>query len=239
MPLLTSGIRVRRVFVARLLLVLILLPTAPYGFLLILQTYSAWQARRTLDRLEALRLGDPAADFDRAVRSCKAEYGTRSLTAGAYRFALLVDKLWNLAPSIAEGVYDALNFGGLHYWRLNAADTVKDGRIVGLSVGLMAVGRGETFGAQWRIASTIPDRCLRGFQDKNASTCVSPFAISSNPGGEGYRFFLTDRSSKRDLEARIVNRSCLFPFHSCKSIFEFLPRANRLIQEQNVSISHD
>jgi len=234
-----SQFRVRSGFVVRALLVLIIVPTALYGFLLILQAYSAWQATRTLDRLEALRLGDPAADFDRAVRSCRAEFGTRTLTAGAYRFDWIYSKLWNLAPPLSEGLYDALDLGGLHYWRLNAADTVQDGRIADLSVGLMDVGRGETFGAQWRIASTIPERCLRRFQNKNTSTCVSPFAITNNPGGEGYQFFLTDQSSERDLNSRIVNRSCLFPLHSCRSISEFLPRASGLIQEQNVSISHD
>jgi hypothetical protein len=236
----TNQSRVRR-FIFRALLILILLPFALYGVLLALQTYSAWQAARTLDRLEALRLGDPASDFDKAVRSCKWEFGTHTLTAGAYRFDLVWTKLWNVAPSMAESLRYALDLAGLHYWRLNAADSVQEGRIVGLSLGLMAVGRGETnrgetFGASWRMASAIPERCLRHLSNKGSPTCVSSFAIDSDPGGVGYHFFLTDRSSARDLSARSPNRSCLFPFHSCKSIFEVLPKAHGLITEQNVSV---
>ncbi len=222
-----------------LLIAILAVPAVFYLSLLTLQTYSAWQATRTLDRLEALRLGDPAAAFDRAVRSCKAEYGTHSLTAGAYRFDPLFDKLWNLAPPVAESLNHVLNLGGLHYWRLNAADSVQDGRIVVLSVGLMAVGGEGTFGVGWRITPAIPERCLRRLPDKSIPTCVSSFAIDSDPGGEGYQFYLTDRSSIRDLNARIANRSCLFPLHSCKGVFELLPKASGLVREQNVSISHD
>jgi hypothetical protein len=213
--------------------VIIALPLVLYLFLLTLQVYSAWEASRTIDRLEALRLGASPANFDNAVRLCKSEYGTYSLTAGGYRWSSFYDRLWNISPMLANGLSDFLNLAGLRYWRLNAVDAVENGQIRSLSMGLIAQGRKATLGAGWRMAPTIPEVLLRHVANKSIVSYAHWFAIDANPGGEGYTIDYTQQSPARDLAARTINRSCLMPFHDCNTLYELLPNLHEFLQEHD------
>jgi len=78
----------RRKLLALTAVVLVGIPLALYLFLFALQAYSVWQASRMLDRLEALRIGDPAQECDRALDGTAPENGTHTIAAGT-RLAIL------------------------------------------------------------------------------------------------------------------------------------------------------
>lgn len=210
---------------------LVAFPAALYVVMLALQIYSAWEASRTLDRLEALRIGDPAADFDKAVRSCREQYDTHVLISGSWSaLRYFPSKVWDV--SLGDGFRTSLNRAGLRYWELRASDKVSDGRIRSLSVEVLDFGYPMSVGAGWRIATDLPEFCVEHVTKSDAPTCVNWFAIDAIPGGEGYHVNLTDRSSAQDLSARVVNRRCLYPFGHCSSVFQLLPNLHPLLQKQ-------
>jgi hypothetical protein len=232
----TSNFRVRPGLVVRLLLVIILFPVAVYGVLLVLQTYSAWQAARTLRRLDALRLGDPADEFDRAVRACRWDGDTHLLVPMTYRLDWY-GPLWNhVAPRAANRISDLLNLLQLRYWRLTASAKIENRQISGLSVGLVVFNREEALGGGWRLVSHVPEVYLRRTPNKNVATFVRQFSITAlTVVGEGYDVVTTTQSSSEDLNARNINSACLLPFRRCRTPLELLPRVEPLLEKQNLA----
>ncbi len=225
----------RRRALALAAVVLVGIPVVLYVFLFTLQAYSVWQASRTLDRLEALRVGDPAQDCDRAISTAPIQFGAHTLTAGAYRFTGLWNFLWKVSPRLAYELQDFTSQVGLRYWRLNASCGVHDGRISSLSTGLMVMGRYEMLGGGWRFASSIPDSYFGRQPDKNLATGIRFFAIDSPPNGEGVEIFATTRSSQADVAARRINQECLLSFRGCESLCQLLPHAAPIFEERHLT----
>ena len=221
----------RRKLLAIAAIVLVCIPVALYAFLFALQAYSVWQASRTLDRLEALRIGDPAEDFDKAVRLCKSGYGVYGLTAGAYRPKYLWDHIYKLPQELADQVPLLASRVGLRWWDLTTSATFQEGKIATVSTRLWVVGRYEMLGAHWQIASTVPSSELLD-ASKDIPTYMRWFHITSMPSGEGFKIDATARTSEKELSARRINRTCLISSRGCDGLCEMLPDAVPVLEKQ-------
>ncbi|HXZ42145.1 MAG TPA: hypothetical protein VEG68_15475 [Terriglobales bacterium] len=182
-------------------------------------------------------MGDPAENFDQAVRPCPMEKTNSGricvLTAGAFRFGVVARLLSDLPADWAFNVSRLLDRAALRYWRVVASDAVAEGRIEGVSVGLMVAGRYETLGARWGISDSIPARYakLEPSADQQR-TYMGWFNITSIPGGEGFSIQATRASTDRELQARRINRRCLLTFRGCDGLCEFLPDAVPVLRER-------
>jgi hypothetical protein len=94
-----------------------------YLVLLGMKAYSQHQASHLLDRVETLRLGDPEANFDSAVKGLavkKIPWGTLcTVTSGAYRFATLWRVIYEMPEKPGSSIWTFCNRAGLRYWRLD------------------------------------------------------------------------------------------------------------------------
>jgi hypothetical protein len=212
-----------------------------YMLLLGAQAYSAVEASRMLDRLEALRAGSPVADLQQAVRPCEVKRydsgETYELYAGAFRVRSPWRLLWKLPEEWAYGAEDVLNRLGLRQWMVRVIPTVRDGHIERLSVGVLVAGRYEQLGAGWEVAQRIPER----FEDEELSaesrrTYMHWMHLTSFPrSGESFGIYVTPASTEKELQARRVNRSCLFSFRGCDGLCELLPDAIPVLKDRNAS----
>jgi len=224
-------------FVVRLLLVPVLFLVALYGVLLALQTYSAWQAARALDKLERLQLGDCATAFTAVVSGWNSDKDEYFWLEPIIWRADWDGWLYNhISPRTAERVGHLSVLLGLRYWRLSATPRFESGRVAVLSAELFVSNREESIGGAWEFMPYVPERYLRATPGLNMPTFVAPFAIDSNPGGYGYRVILTPRSSPGDVSARQMKCTCLLPFYRCRTPLELLPHVAPLLDRQNLAL---
>lgn len=236
-PLPTNQIQVRPGFILRVLLGLILFPASLYGLLLILQGYSAWQAASTLDKLQSLRLGDPAAAFTDAVSTWQSD-GDRhfSLLPIPYR-ADWYGWLYNhISSRSAERVSHLSNFLRLRNWRLHTSAEFESGRIASLSATLLLFNPEESVGGGWTLAPSMNEPFIPPATDPNTPTFVNWFHITSSVEGYGYRVSTTPRSSADDLKARHIDCACLLPFHRCRTPLQLLPNVTPLLEKQKLAL---
>jgi hypothetical protein len=225
----------RRKLLALTAVVLVGIPLALYLFLFALQAYSVWQASRMLDRLEALRIGDPAQECDRALDGTAPENGTHTIAAGTYRFVRLTEWAVKVEARLADKAIALADRVGLRSWKLRANCGIKDGHVTGVTAGLMVDGREEILGAGWRLVSAIPDSLLRHEPDKSVATSIHFAAIDGPPNGEDVEIFATMRSSPADLSARRIDTRCLLSFRGCESLCQLLPHATRILEARDLA----
>jgi hypothetical protein len=223
----------RRKLLSSAALVLVGIPVALYAFLFALQAYSVWQASRTLDKLEALRLGDSAQDCDRALKHLRLEDGMHTMATGGYRFERPLSWIWK--TRLAYKDIPLADRAGLRSWKLWAGCGTKDGRVSSVTAMLIVNGKEEALGAGWWLTSVIPDFEPRHEPDRNVATHVGSFSIDGSPNGAGVKIYTTARSSSAGLAARRVNRSCLLSFRGCESFCQLLPQAVPLFEEGNLT----
>lgn len=232
--------RSRRVWVLLITFASVVAILGSYFFLLGAERVSARQAAEMLDRLEKLRLGDPATAFENAVQGCAITKTTSDwtcvLTAGAFQSTYPWQLLWRLQDGRALTVERILSRGGLRYWRLVALASIRDQQIERVSAHLILGGRYETLGAVWGLAETVPpyDRKLSPSADQQR-TYMGWFNITSVPGGEGFRIHATPASSEEELRARRINSACLFSFRGCDGLCELLPETVPVLKERRSS----
>jgi len=211
-----------------------------YIGLLGMQAHSKRQASRILDRIEALRVGDPQTKFESAVEGCLLERdseGTRCvLTSGAYRFQPLWIELWKVLPdSWSEAIWESSNKAGLRYWRLNIFASAQDGLVRNISANLYVVGRYEALGTEWTIGSDLPSRYAREGRDiDDTRTYMSWYHITSRPSGEGFRIYTIPQSTPKELLARKINRKCMLSFKGCDGLCELLPDAMAVLADRHL-----
>jgi len=214
---------------------------AAYLFLLAEERYSVWQASKMLDALEAIRLGDPARKFEQAVRGCEIErananYGC-TVTAGAWRFGPLWILMSKLPNDRSYELGQLLNRSGLRYWSLSASSTIQGGQIQSVSVHSFVAGRDEALGASWAITERVPGHHygLRVWSADQERTYMGWYHITSVPSGEGFTVHATPASTKKELDARRINRSCLFSSRGCDGLCELLPDVVPVLKERGSS----
>jgi len=225
----------RRKLLVLAAIVLVGIPFGLYVFLFALQAYSVWQASRTLDKLEALRLGDPAENCDRALEHLQPEGDAHVMVGGPYRFARLAEWSLEAAPLLAYKGRALADRVGLRTWKLRANCGTKDGFVSGVTAGVMVDGRQEVLGGGWRLGSAIPDYLLRHEPDQTVATSIRFSAIGGPPNGEFVEIVATTRSSAADLSGRYVNPRCLLSFRGCESLCQLLPHAGAIFEERNLT----
>jgi len=225
---LLSRSRKWRIFAITIAL-LIAAPLALYVSTLIMQAYSARQASKMLDALEALRVGDPASRLEHAVPGCKIEkllsgYGCETFPGwGEWHWRLLsrVTFVSDLRKT------ELLRRAGIQPWYISVSSSVREERIRGIRVLAIVVGRHKSLGAKWQIAESIPSPLLHepnpGPDEKR--TWFGGFSITSLPGGCGINIAVTPGSTPRELQARHINRACLGSFGRCYELRDLLPDA--------------
>src|SRR5215472_1933487 len=91
-----------------------------YLVLLGMEAYSKRQASHLLDRIEALRLGDPETTFDSAVKGLPVKNTSAgklcTVSSGAYRFTALWRFIWWLPEKPGSSIWNICNRAGLRYW---------------------------------------------------------------------------------------------------------------------------
>ncbi|MGA2696646.1 MAG: hypothetical protein ABSE92_11325 [Terriglobales bacterium] len=131
---------IRRVGMALFAVVIAL--SAFYLFLLAEEAHSARIVSQVLDRVEALRVGDSAADFERAIQGCKHEKGDSiwscTLIAGPFRRSFPWEQMSVMPDSLKYSVIQTLNRGGLRFWRLYISANLQNEKIQAISVGLFS-----------------------------------------------------------------------------------------------------
>ena len=209
---------------------LILAPVFLYLILFAMEVYSAHQASVALTQLENLRLDDPAS----SVSAFKTEAGVYVLNAGAFRLERLWDWMWTFSPDCAERLFYFASRAGLRWWRLTTSATAENGKLRGVSVGFMVVGRYEMLGTGWNLEGSHDPSVWtrRAATDSDRRTFLHWFAITSMPSGEGLRIEVTPESTSTELAARHINRKCLLTVHGCDGLCELLPRASKLLRER-------
>lgn len=220
-------------------IVVIALPVVIYICLVTLQMYSAWQAAGALDKLQRLRLGDPAAAFTNVVSKWKSDRGEYFwLEPIPYR-ADWYGWLWNhISPRTAGRVADISVLFRLRYWRLSASPRFEGGQIASVSTTLVVFNREESVGGGWTLAPSMDEPYFPPTIDRDIPTFVHWFHITSTVGGYGYRVITTPRSSADDLNAREMNYACLLPFRHCGTPFELLPNVAPLIEKQKLAMGN-
>jgi hypothetical protein len=211
---------------------------ALYAVLLSAEYLSARRVSRILDRLEEIRLGDPATKFDDAVCGCEirrtgSEYSCW-LGAGAFR----LPRLWALVAKLPlEQNYRlarTLDRLGLRFWHLYAYSSVRDNRIQSISAQILVTGKDETLGAKWTIAPEVSKDYLT---DESAGdqkrTLIHWFHITSLPSGQGLMVDTTPASNGQEMAARKINRACLFSFRGCLGLCEFVPGAFQILRNRS------
>jgi hypothetical protein len=235
-PLLQSrGTRIVLFAVAALVMAL----PALYLFLLAAEWDSARKASKMLDRLERVRMDDPAANFEQAVRGCKLQKTSSGDTCIVYVGAFRFDTPWRLIARLPSDwdykLNEALSRAGLRQWRLAVFSTVHDERIQSITVGFGVVGRDyEALGADWVISDRVP---VRYYADRRLSsdqyrTYLSLYHITSVPSGVGFTVYATGASTENELRARFINRRCMFSFRGCDGLCELLPNAATVLKER-------
>jgi hypothetical protein len=210
-------------------------PLALYVSTLFMQAYSARQASKMLDALEALRVGDPASSLERAVPECKiekmvSEYSCETFAGwGRWQWQLL--SRLPFASDVRR--VELLRRAGIQPWYVSVSSSVREGRIREIRIVAMVVGRGKSLGAEWEIAESIPsrfDKPNRGPDEKRTS--IGGFSVTSLPGGCGINIAVTPGSTPRELQARHINRACLLPFSGCDELSKLLPDAVSVLDER-------
>jgi len=135
---------------------LLTIPLILYLCLLTTHAYWAWQTSRMLDRVEALRIGDPVASFLRAVRGCSVDRTASGYACAVFGRAWL-QKLMRRLPY--DWVYRITEFEsrvGLRGGYTVVWCSVNHDRIE--KIGLLSIvgGRYESLGMEWQIAHRIP-----------------------------------------------------------------------------------
>jgi len=212
---------------------LIAVPLALYVSTLIMQAYSARQASKMLDALEAIRVGDPAWRLERAVPGCKveemADYRCEIFPGWGRRQWLLLSKI--PTDSYIKAI-ELLRRFGIQPWYVSVSSSVREGRVQEIRVVAMVVGRHKSLGAEWKIAESIPSP----FHEPNLGpdekrTSIGGFSITSLPGGCGINIAVTPGSTPRELQARHISQACFLPFSGCNELNKLLPDAASVLGE--------
>lgn len=236
--------RASRIGRCSIVLALALMVALGTAYLLALgsEAYSAWQASRMLDRLEALRIGSPANEFDRAVQPCAVDArGPRpvyELTAAPFRFSAPWDLVAKLPAGIAKSARNLPLMAGLNPWRLTVVSTVGEGRIRGIRVSFTLFRSDALLGAEWELAERAREQPEgEAPTEEERRTEFHVFHITSVPNGQGLGIRATTASTEKDLRARRINRRCLFPFGSCEGLGDILPEVLPALKDRQHATS--
>ena len=212
------------------------LPLTTYAALLAGNALSAWRISRVLNRLEKIRVGDPAPTLFSTIEGCAITQSGSEYDCQMYHFPLQFRWLSAAFAKLPDEVKwdERLRHLGLREQYLSVSATIDHQRVQRISVGLIVAGRYESMGSQWEIAEHIPERHLDdSLSDEDRRTFMNWFHITSYRPGEGFHFYVTPASTPAELQARHANPHCLFSFRGCDGLCELMPDAIPVLKQRN------
>jgi hypothetical protein len=210
-----------------------------YLVLLGAEYFSMRQASRMLNRLEAIRPGDPVAQLDKALKDCAIHrdgFGYQcQIISGADRFGVLGALASKLTLEQNYKLRRMLDRAGLRSWALFVSSRVRDGSITDVYTHVTVWGEPMTLGAGWYIATRLPELETEISDPDEQRTRIRGYHITSLPGGEGITVETTPVSTQQEMLARRIDRACLFSFRGCRDLCEILPNAAVVGRERAVA----
>jgi len=192
------------------------------------EAYSAWRVSRMLTRFEALRVGDDASAFRRAITGCenvRYQGATTICTVSAGPWT--ARQPWaffakNLPPQTYEDFTSVLHHLGIRSWEVTVLADTSNQRIDSLGAGVYVIGRGtKSLLGTWQVANQIP---IYLNSPPGSATEMHRAHLTSEPSGNAFFIYLTPQSTQEDLSARRFNLKCLLSFRGC-DLCELLPAA--------------
>jgi len=215
-----------RKVVGMLTVVFLGLPLTVYAGLLAGNALSAWRISRVLNRLEKIRVGDPAPTLFKTIEGCAIQQIGSEYYCQIYHFPLQFQRLDAAFAKLPDEVTwdERLRHLGLREQYLSVSATIDHQQVQRISVGLTVAGRYESMGSQWEIAEHIPERHLdASLSNEDRRTFMNWFHITSFRPGEGFHLYVTPTSTPTELQARHANPHCLFSFRGCDGLCELMP----------------
>ena len=183
--------------------------------------------------MEALRIGDPATSFLRAMRGCSVEKTASGYACAVFGRAWLQKLMWRLPYDWVYRITEFDSRVGLRGGYTVVWCSVNHDRIE--KIGLLSIvgGRYESLGMRWEIADRIPARYDQPeLSEDDRRTYMHWFHITSTVSGEGFAIYATSGSTEKELRARHLNRECLFSFRGCDGLCELLPDAIPVLNDR-------
>jgi hypothetical protein len=212
------------------------LPLAVYATLLAGNALSAWRISRVLNRLEKIRVGDPAPIPLSTIEGCTIKQIDSEYFCQIYHFPFQFDWLdaafWKFPPAVTWA--ERFRHLGLREQYLSVSATIDHQRVKSVSVTLMVAGRYESLGSQWEIAEHIPERDLDDSSPPDDHrTFMNWFHITNIRPGEGFHVYVTPTSTPEELQTRHANPHCLLSFQGCDGLCELMPDAIPVLKQRN------
>jgi hypothetical protein len=206
-----------------------------YISLLIAQTVSARRMSKTLDALEAIRIGDPASSLEKAVPQCplsqtEKEYSCGMLAVGAW--------YWQGFSHIPSEYYLPIVWRfrrlGIQPWYVSVDASVRDGQIRNLRLFVFFVAGRKSLGEEWELNASMPQRFIEesNTMTDQSRTFIGGYSITSLPGGTGIRIAVTPGSEPKELQARHINQACLRSFNGCEELCQLLPDVTSVLHDR-------
>lgn len=211
-------------------------PLASYAALLAGNALSAWRISGVLNRLEKIRVGDPASTLLSTIEGCTIKQIDSEYFCRIYHFPLQFEWLDVALAKLPDAATwdERLRRMGLREQYLSVSATIDHQRVQRISVGLIVAGRYESMGNQWEIAEHIAKRHLdASSRDEDRRTFMTWFHITSMRSGEGFHVCVTPASTTEELRARHANPHCLFSFQGCDGLCELMPDAIPVLKQRN------
>ena len=212
------------------------LPLVVYTALLAGNALSAWRISRVLNRLEKIRVGDPAASILDTIEGCAIEQIDSEYFCQIYHFPLQFEWLDAALAKLPDAAmwHERLRHMGLREQYLSVSAAIDHERVQRISVGLIVAGRYESMGDRWEIADHIPERHLdASLLDEDRRTFMNWLHLTSIRPGEGFQLYVTPASTPGELRARHANPRCLFSFKGCDGLCELMPDAIPVLKQRN------
>ena len=205
-----------------------------YGAALIFQELSFRRASRLLDKMDRLRLGDPAENAELALAFCSPSrfpdgFGCRMMAGPFSHFILWENISKVLGRSNANALPHELQWIGIRAWMVDANVHVEHGRVVELSVNAWVEGQEYPLMARCvRRAELLFRSDGQAMSDEDRRTLIRRW------GGlaETLVVILTPMSTEKELKAGIVNRECLAGFGGCSALCELLPGSTPVLDDR-------
>ena len=208
-----------------------------YFCLLLSHLCAAHKTSKILTAAEAIRIGDPSQKFFDAVHGCHiqkedSEY-ICDIVNNQLGFAWADAFTGKMSFERFLAITGLLNRLGLRPSLLTLHCVFEEDRVKKLEVSAILAGNNETLGGIWQIAPNVTGRSIYNeLTQAEQRTYFSWFHITGAPSGEGIRIFVTPASTEKELQARHINRQCLFSFRGCNNICEVMPEAISVLQER-------
>ena len=205
-----------------------------YGAAVVSQELSVRRAKRLLDQMDRLRVGDSAEVVENALSFCGPKrfdngFGCQVMS-GPFNHPGFWEAFSRLFGSYANTLLHDIQWIGIRSWLVDAGVSEKDGKVSQFSVDVEVEGRYHNLLARCihrsELLSQPKDGRIISEEERRAS--IRWWGGS----GEALWVVLTPMSTEKELRAGEINRDCLSGFGGCSALCELLPGTTAVLDER-------